>query len=71
MVKSEVEVGSDFYFSIPVKIGKEIKEGKQYTEIINFQERKILLVEDNKANQLYMQVLLKKMGLGYDIAMMD
>jgi len=68
MVKSEIEIGSDFYFSIPVKIGKEIKEKEQYTEIINFEGKKILLVEDNKANQLYMQVLLKNMGLSYDIA---
>ncbi len=67
-VKSEVGVGSEFYFFIPVTVGKEIIEQKTNSEDISFENKKILLVEDNKANQLFMKVVLKKMNIEFDIA---
>jgi len=67
-VKSEVGVGSEFYFSIPVTIGKDITKTSQKTKNISFKDKKILLVEDNKANQMFMKVVLKKMKLKFDIA---
>ena len=66
-LKSEVGVGSEFYFSIPLKIGKELDENVPKDEKINL-EGEILLVEDNKANQMFMKVVLKKMNLKFDIA---
>jgi signal transduction histidine kinase/CheY-like chemotaxis protein len=67
-VKSKVGVGSEFYFSIPVGVGKELKTEDYNIEQVNFQNRKILLVEDNKANQMFMKIVLNKLGLTFDIA---
>ncbi|MEA3554256.1 MAG: ATP-binding protein [Campylobacterota bacterium] len=67
-VKSEVGVGSEFYFSIPAVLGDDIKEEKNISTVILFKDKKILLVEDNKANQTFMKVILKKLGLEFDIA---
>ncbi|MEA3499034.1 MAG: response regulator, partial [Campylobacterota bacterium] len=67
-VKSEVNIGSEFYFSIPITIGMELKRINKSVDIINFKDKKILLVEDNKANQMFMKVVLKKMSLKFEIA---
>ncbi|MEA3554254.1 MAG: response regulator [Campylobacterota bacterium] len=68
-VKSQLNIGSEFYFAIPVKvIDKEIRRD---TETIKDEEKlsgHILLVEDNKANQMFMKVILKKMGFTFEIA---
>jgi len=66
---SEPNVLTRFYFSIPVEIG-EYKSPTQVTKIDSeeLKGKKILLVEDNKANQMYMSLLLKKFGLKFDIA---
>ena len=66
-VKSELGVGSEFYFSVPVEVGKEIIEVKESSQKISFDGKKVLLVEDNKANQMYMQIILKKLNLVFDI----
>ena len=67
-LKSEVGIGSEFYFSIPIKVGEEIKIELTDNEDMKFSNQRILLVEDNKANQLFMKVILKKMNLKFDIA---
>lgn len=67
-VKSEVGIGSEFYFSIPVTIGNESVQKVQNFETITFENKKVLLVEDNKTNQVFMQILFKKMKLEFDIA---
>ena len=66
-VKSELGIGSEFYFFIPLKIGKEIKTLKQNDTSITLKGN-ILVAEDNKANQMFMKVLLKKLKLTFDIA---
>ena len=66
-VKSELGVGSEFYFLIPLKIGKDIKKEKEINKDIKL-DGKILLVEDNIANQMFMKVILKKLNLTFDIA---
>ncbi len=66
-VKSEVGVGSEFYFSIPVTIGKEFIKIKDDSKEVSFEDKKILLVEDNKANQMFMSIILKKLKLKFDI----
>ena len=67
-VKSEVGIGSNFYFSIPITSGKKQIEKQTISEKIDLKNKKILLVEDNKANQMFMKVILKKMNLSFDIA---
>ena len=67
-VKSELGVGSEFYFCVPVSMGKEIKVIKDNNNNISFKGKKVLVVEDNKANQMFMKVLLKNLDLSFDIA---
>ena len=68
-VKSELGKGSEFYFSIPLKIGKELSHTDIDVVDTNRElQGHILLVEDNKANQMFMKVILKKLNLTYDIA---
>ena len=68
-VESEVNKGSKFYFTIPVKEGNDfpIEVSKQKIVTVEF-DYKVLLVEDNKANQMFMKVVLRKLGLHIDIA---
>ena len=71
-VKSQKEEGSEFYFELPAPYindkniqAKIIK--KEAIKIFNL-DNNILLVEDNESNQIFMSILLKKMGLNFDIA---
>jgi len=68
-VESQEDMGSKFYFSIPAKKVTQKEELKKETKLItkefNFN---VLLAEDNKANQLFMKTILKKLGLNVDIA---
>jgi signal transduction histidine kinase/ActR/RegA family two-component response regulator len=68
-IKSEDGKGSIFYFSINAEIGKYKREltknGKNTKEIGS---HRVLLVEDNKANQMFMSIILKKLKLEFDIA---
>ncbi len=66
-LKSEIGVGSKFYFSIPLEITDEIKEQKTQQNIGKL-EGHVLIVEDNKVNQLFLEVILDKIGLTIDIA---
>ncbi len=74
-VKSQLDKGSEFYFTLPIK---EIKTNEIVHHIVNDNKQKIdtkgifnnhiLLVEDNKTNQQFMTILLKKLGFTFDIA---
>ncbi|NPA55034.1 MAG: response regulator [Epsilonproteobacteria bacterium] len=67
-VESEVNKGSRFYFDIPL----EAKDKQVPTQTLSlqksFSDAKVLIVEDNKANQMFLEVILKKLGLEYDVA---
>jgi signal transduction histidine kinase/CheY-like chemotaxis protein len=66
-LKSELGVGSEFYFTIPVSIGSPIKiESTDDQDIVL--KGNILLVEDNKTNQQFMQIVLGDMELECDVA---
>lgn len=70
-VKSKVGVGSEFYFSINAPRGEapiEAQEIEENTQEVSFKNKKILLVEDNKSNQIFMSVVLKSLKLTFDIA---
>ena len=62
-VKSVLDKGSEFYFKIPLEKLKE--QSKIYN---NKSLSKILVVEDNKANQMFMKVILKKLNVEFDMA---
>lgn len=67
-VKSVPKEGSEFYFEVPVKIGSILEEKTDEGQSCTFGGKKFLLVEDNKANQIFMKVLLQKIDVGFDIA---
>jgi signal transduction histidine kinase len=71
-LSSQYNHGSTFIFSLPVKIEnnniisqKEIKENSTSKQPF---DANILLVEDNIANQQFMTIMLKKLGITIDIA---
>jgi len=66
-VISELGVGSEFYFSIPVEIIQEIKSDNVPDDKVQLFGN-ILLVEDNKTNQILMKIIIEEFGLEYDIA---
>jgi len=67
-LESEEGKGSKFFFTLPVKEGKPIKKRSKTIEENVKKAGKILLVEDNKTNQMLMGAILKKMGIDYDLA---
>jgi len=70
-VDSIVGSGSIFYFIIPAKKGELITDKpEQIHKSITKEEYNyyVLLVEDNKANQMFMKIILKKLGIRFDIA---
>ena len=74
-LKSDLNQGADFYFEIELKKCKNVKDSSQQSSIMSKQitstllkKKKILLVEDNRANQMFMQVLFKQLHVEIDIA---
>ena len=72
-VESELGVGSSFYFSLD--LFSEVDESVQLdsessigADASNLLDAHILLVEDNKSNQLLMEILLDELGLEVSIA---
>ena len=67
-LKSELGRGSTFYFDIPVEVVDDIKEDN-YIENTTLQyDGHILLVEDNKTNQMMMQIILADLGITLELA---
>jgi len=76
-VKSTVDIGTTFYFSIPYDLGSNIDlmhqlPGSKYGTNKNTQKKfdgiRILLVEDNDINRLYASTILKKWNCRCDEA---
>ena len=71
-VSSTLGVGSIFYFTIPIVENQEIVKTRRIDVVpdkdFSFENKTILLVEDNPANQMFMKVILKKMNLAFEIA---
>jgi len=67
-IKSKIDVGSSFYFELPIKSTKnKITENKIDIEY-NFSGKKILVAEDNKTNQMLIEILLDDIGVLIKIA---
>ena len=71
-LKSELGKGSTFYFEIPLKYtGEEAKDTKaiQFNESkeLDLTNVKVLVVEDNKINQMITKKILTKMELNCDV----
>jgi len=67
-VESQPDTGSRFFFDLPLKrVTKQLDNRHGTNEHVTLKGH-ILLAEDNKANQLFMGLLLSNLGLKYDIA---
>lgn len=68
-LESIVDQGSRFYFDIPIEVGSyKAHKKSDAADISALKGKHILLVEDNKANQMFMSLILKKFALTFDIA---
>jgi len=72
-VRSVLGEGSDFYFEIPLVACKEdeCKEERisQDEEVLKLKfSAHLLIVEDNKTNQMLMSMILEDLGITFDIA---
>jgi len=67
-LKSEVGKGSEFYFSLALKKLETALSDDIQSMNIGFENKKVLLVEDNLPNQMFMKIIFKKLKLDFDIA---
>jgi two-component system, sensor histidine kinase len=67
-LESELNKGSHFYFSIPAKQVEMVEENTSKIDLNKFFDAHILLVEDNKVNQMLMSALLRKHHITFDLA---
>ncbi len=68
---SKSEVGSTFTFTINLEIADNAEHTKEYKNLAinqDLSQSKILVAEDNKANQLVIQNMLRNIGIEIDIA---
>jgi len=73
-VESKVGQGSKFYFELPIAISSESinsddisTEETQESDTIDQIKAHVLVVEDNKTNQMLMSMILDDLGVTYDI----
>ena len=70
-VESQPNQGTCFYFDLTLPIDHSAQNPSDAQPShwdFDFQDRLLLLVEDNQVNQLLMQAILKKMGLAFELA---
>jgi len=67
-VKSQPNKGSEFYFHIPISTVKEIDKNTENIQTSSFKGKRVLMVEDNKSNQLLMNIILEEMEFDVDVA---
>ena len=73
-LKSELGKGTTFFFEIPLEQAEKVKKPKveeiknsNKMEDLDLNDVKILIVEDNKINQMITKKILNKMGLSCDV----
>jgi len=67
-VESQQGEGSKFYFSLPTEVGQETLSMEKNIKQESFPNKKILVVEDNKANQMFMDIMLDTLDIECEIA---
>ncbi|MEA3228324.1 MAG: ATP-binding protein [Campylobacterota bacterium] len=68
-VKSKIDMGSNFYFTLPLyEVQQKVDEVQNIEDKSNTISGNILIVEDNKTNQLLLTMFLSEYDLTYKIA---
>jgi len=67
LVKSTLGEGSTFYFSIPAKSVEEVQQDKVSALNVSYENKRVLVAEDNKSNQLFIGIILDELGLKYEM----
>ena len=64
-LNSKVGLGTTFYFTLPFEVGETeiIEQKEEIIETVDVQNKKILLVEDNKINQMITKKMLENRGM--------
>lgn len=66
-LESRMNVGSNFYFYIEACEVNDFTEDEHEEAMISF-DAHLLIVEDNKTNQLLIKILLDELGISYSVA---
>lgn len=67
-VKSKINVGSEFFFCIPISLGKSIKLKTPLGHSVNFENVRILLAEDHPINAAIAIDILESKGIEVELA---
>ena len=67
-VQSKLNEGSTFSFALPLSKGELLIKEEIQPKLDSLKNKKVLLVEDNKSNQMFMKIVLKKLQMQTEIA---
>ncbi len=67
-VESEIDVGSTFSFALPVERVDISSNDDLSNQNIDFNAKRVLVAEDNKTNQMLIEILLEELNLEVSIA---
>ncbi|QSZ42905.1 response regulator [Sulfurimonas aquatica] len=67
-IRSEFGVGSSFYFELPVELVEHEQEEEEQERELLFSTKHILVAEDNKTNQMLIEILLEDYEIDVTIA---
>ena len=67
-VKSKINVGSEFFFCIPLSLGKPVKYKIPPAPAVHFENARILLAEDHPINAEIAMDILKSKGIRVELA---
>ena len=67
-VESTLNQGTRFFFTLSLKASKQNSQSTETNWQFIHGDYRVLLVEDNKVNQLLMQAILKQLNLKFDLA---
>jgi len=68
VVESDEGEGTRFVVTLPVKVASASTHAREEKEAVTFNQEKVLVVEDNATNQLFITLILDDFNLQYKVA---